>query len=235
MKLACVSSVYGKKFHDVSGVWYEWNRSYMPPSVNFYLVSLDGNTNEKLAHRIEYSFNNLGRKKESLGWGDGDLPRLEKVIALCAQGYTCMHLDLDVVLLKEISSIIELPYSFIISRAFGFPKYIVQKIGFVGCTGFYIAKPESLPLLNYWRDEIKSHSQLDQLSINQIFEKLKWDTNTFIINDNEYQNTVSSWKNISLTALDTEILPRNILNKSNGSFGVHNPKVMNDYWNMGGE
>lgn len=57
----------------------------------------------------------------------------------------CVHLDLA--LFRDINSILQLPYDFIISRAFAFPEQTLKKLGFVGCTGFYVVKPEAQPFI----------------------------------------------------------------------------------------
>ena len=232
MKISCVSSVYGKAFHQVTYAWYQRNSKYLPNTVKFYLVSLDGKTNKDLISSVKYTFLDTGKDNKSLGWGDGDLSRLEKISSLCANGSVSVHLDLDLALLKDISPILKLPYDFIISRAFAFPKHTVEKIGFVGCTGFYIAKPESLPLLDYWIKEMKRKSQVDQQSLNEIFEDLTWNTVKINLDNQEYKHAISSWNNISLLVLDTDALPRGMKKQSKKSYGVHNPKVMKEFWKV---
>ena len=232
MKISCVSSVYGKVFHQAAYAWHQRNSKYLSDTAKFHLISLDGETNKSLISSVEYSFINIGKDNKSLAWGDGDLVRLEKVASLCESGSISVHLDLDLALLKDISPILKLPYDFIISRAFAFPKRTVEKIGFVGCTGFYIAKPESLPLINYWIKRIKRKSQVDQQSLNEIFMDLKWSSEKINLDNQEYENAVSFWNNISLLILDSDALPRGMKKQSNKSYGVHNPRVMKEFWKV---
>jgi len=233
MEIRAISSVYGQAFHQMTSAWYYRNSQYLPYKTKFCLVSLDGEANKDIVSFVDYSFIDIGKNEKTLGWGDGDLPRLKKITSLCANGSVCVHMDLDLALLKNISPIIELNYDFIISRAFAFPKRVVDKLGFVACTGFYIAKPESVPLLTEWIKRMESKSQVDQLALNEIFENLEWNTIKKAINNVEYTHAVSSWNNVSLLVLDSEVLPRGMEKQTENSFGVHNPRVLKEFWGMG--
>ena len=230
MKIALISSVYGEEFHKASLLWVQHNKQYLPKDTEICLVSLDG---EKLGQNnaaVKYIFST--KNKEKLGWGDGDLARLEQIIKYCSLGYTCLHMDLDAVLFKTITPILDLPYSFIISRAFGFPKSVVEKMGFVGCTGFYIAKPSSLPFLLQWCDSIRCLDQLDQLTINNMFSNLDWKNQRSKIDPYSIQNSLASWKGISILVLASTFFPRGKNKICEHSFGVHNPYVMQEYWKL---
>jgi hypothetical protein len=188
MKVACVSSVYGERFHFISEKWLDWNSRYLPEETKFYLMSVDGRVNPALAQKVNYCFPENGvQTKESLKWGSGDLPRLQKIIELCSQGFICIHMDLDVVLIKNISILLEKANGLVFSRAFTFPEKTAEKLGFVGCTGFYIATPESVNLLKYWVSLIEKSirekvSNSDQASINdEILERLNWNSETIKI------------------------------------------------------
>ena len=232
MEISCVSSVYGRVFHQVTFPWYQRNSKYLPDTTKFHLVSLDEKRNKDLISSVEYSFSDIGKDNKLLAWGDGDISRLEKVANLCENGSISVHLDLDLALLKNIAPILKLPYDFIISRAFAFPSNVVEEIGFVGCTGFYVAKPESLPFINYWIKRIKIKSQVDQQSLNEIFKDLIWSSEKVNLDNYEYEHAVSFWNNISLLVLDSEVLPRGMKKQTENSFGVHNPRVMKDFWKV---
>jgi len=232
MKVSCVSSVYGEDFHAISGVWYRKNREFIPNGASFHLVNLDSNINPSLLLDVEYSFRRGATDKISLVWGDGDLPRLQKIEELCMSGAVCVHVDLDLAFFRDITPILQLPYDFIISRAFAFPKDVSEKIGFVGCTGFYVAKPDSLPFLSYWIRLIERLTKVDQEAINQVFGDLEWKELECVGDHCTYSHTVSTWNDVSILVLDSKMLPRNIEDISDDSYGVHNPKVISDIWGI---
>lgn len=231
MKLALISSVYGESFHKASLQWVLVNQPYLPENVEICLVSLDGVEMPLNNSSVKYSF--CDKNKRRLIAGDGDLPRLEKIIEYCSMGYTCLHMDLDVVLFKNITPLLVLPYYFVISRAFSFPKSVVDKIGFVGCTGFYIAKPDSLPFLLQWHNDIIKSDQVDQFVINKIFSNLIWKNKVNKVAEYSTKNDlVSYWNKLPILVLSSTLLPRNKKGLSKHSFGLHNPEVMQEYWGL---
>lgn len=99
-------------------------------------------------------------------WGSGDYVRLKRIHELCASGRTCLQIDLDTCFNVDPTVFAGVPAPFLISRGLGFPAAAVQTWGFSLCTGFYIAKPQALPLLNEWIALEHSRRSLDQEDLN---------------------------------------------------------------------
>ena len=83
-----------------------------------------------------------------------------------------IHIDMDMIIEKEVEEIVKLPYDFIISTEIGgnqsFPKECSEKIGFGVCSGFYIIKKEGLNFMNKILNAMKSkkyNSLSDQVTI----------------------------------------------------------------------
>ena len=102
-----------------------------------------------------------------------DVVRLSKNISLCLkENKPIVHIDMDIIIEKEIEEIVSLPYDFIISTEIGgnqsFPKECSQKIGFGVCSGFYVIKKEALnfmmKILNNMKNKI-FNSLSDQVNI----------------------------------------------------------------------
>jgi hypothetical protein len=101
-------------------------------------------------------------------WGSGDYVRLKRIRALCASGRTCLQIDLDTYFNVDPTAFAGVPAAFVISRGLGFPAAAVQAWGFSLCTGFYIAKPQALPLLDDWIALERGRRGLDQEDLNHL-------------------------------------------------------------------
>jgi hypothetical protein len=80
-----------------------------------------------------------------------------------------VHCDIDVIVEKDLQPLVALPYDFIIStEPRGFPLELTQQLGFGLCSGFYIAKRGSLPLLEImFTKMITGTSYSDQVNLQQ--------------------------------------------------------------------
>lgn len=99
-------------------------------------------------------------------WGEGDYVRLRRIRELCEVGRTCLQVDIDCYFHVDPTIYAKLPYPFVISRGLGFPEVAVRAWGFSLCTGFYIAKPAALPLLDAWLALQPGRRGLDQEDLN---------------------------------------------------------------------
>lgn len=103
--------------------------------------------------------------------GSGHKHSLKHVIRATKFGSTCVQIDIDVVLKRSVAPLLDLPFDFITSRAFAFPAHARDRLGFVGCTGFYIAKPKSAPFCELVLQHINRNTfghPLDQLVLNSL-------------------------------------------------------------------
>lgn len=104
-------------------------------------------------------------KGVNLQWGVGERFQIERILFHLGQGRTGMHLDFDVRIKRDFSLLSRLPYDFIVSRAYGAPSFAVEKLGFVACLGFFIAKPSAKGLCEVWLRNILEetyHTDMDQ-------------------------------------------------------------------------
>lgn len=159
-----------------------------------------------------------------------------KIIELCSQGFTCIHMDLDVALTRNLSPVIDNTHDLTLSRAFTFPEKTARKLGFVGCTGFYIATPSSLPLLKHWAALIEDViaqgiSNSDQEVINHLMEDLDWRQETLTLDNEGFENAITSWNSVGISVLDGLIIKKG-LQKHDLAFGYHSPAVPHEFWNI---
>lgn len=109
-------------------------------------------------------------------WGTGDYVRLRHIRGLCASGVTCLQIDVDLWFHVDPTRFAALSYPFVISRGLGYPPEAVREWGFSLCTGFYIAKPQALPLLDIWLDLEGGRRSLDQedLNLHLLQSRISW-------------------------------------------------------------
>ena len=89
---------------------------------------------------------------KSSGYAFWDRIRLKKNInLLLTDKKPVLHCDMGLIIEKDINSIVNLPYDFIISTEIGgnksFPKECSEILGFGVCTGFYVIKEKSIGFL----------------------------------------------------------------------------------------
>lgn len=97
----------------------------------------------------QFDASELSRGFQYAWW---DVVRLKHNVGLMIQSkQPVTHVDLDVILKKNIEPIVRLPYDIIISTEIGgsnaFPKECSQVLGFGMCSGFYVIKPSSLSFM----------------------------------------------------------------------------------------
>ena len=159
-----------------------------------------------------------------------DVVRLNKNIELVLkEDVPIIHIDMDMIIEKEVEEIVNLPYDFIISTEIGgnqsFPKECSEKIGFGVCSGFYIIKKEGLNFMNKILNAMKSkkyNSLSDQVTImnyivnntHEIKEEL------CILNGVQFKNKIIEIDNIKICVLDFEIIIRDPVLKKH-QFGNH--------------
>jgi Nucleotide-diphospho-sugar transferase len=104
-------------------------------------------------------------KGVKLQWGVGERFQIERILFHLGRGRTGIHLDFDVRIKRDFSVLSCLPYDFIVSRAYGAPSFAVEKLGFVACLGFFIAKPSAKGICEVWLHNILEetyHTDMDQ-------------------------------------------------------------------------
>lgn len=154
------------------------------------------------------------------GWWD--IIRMNEIIKLLENdNKPVVHCDIDVIIEKNIESLINIKYDIIFSKEFGennaFPKDCSNKIGFGICTGFYIIKPtpNSINFLKkIYNDMINKlyGSYSDQITImNTIVNNNYNIKNTFFINNNLiFTNKIITLNdyNIDICVLDFDLITR---------------------------
>src|SRR5689334_7903119 len=129
MKYTITSFCHGSIYNSVRPHWEDRTRKLHPES------------------KIVILSNYLFKRLEGYGWWD--IVRLEKIIDILSRTrLPTINCDLDLILERNISPLIELDYDFIVSKEIGgnnaFPHEISSKMGFGLCTGVYIAKYSSI-------------------------------------------------------------------------------------------
>lgn len=158
-------------------------------------------------------------------WGDGDYVRLHRIRELCNAGRTCLQIDIDCFFHVDPTIYAALPQPFVISRGMGFPEITVQAWGFSLCTGFYIAKPAALPLLDKWLMLQPSPRGFDQedLNLHLVQVGMTWRhamsplvTDAFVVSDDE-----------QIAVLPDRAVTRDP--RLDSFDGIHNRSVLNLY------
>ena len=238
-RTAVVTAVFGEQFHRISRAWFERNLPYFPADAEVHIVSTDGVRGiPRTAGRVNYSF-----AASSDLVDDSPLPmvmrrlrvaerlRLAKVIELCRKGYQCVLIDIDVALHKPIAPLFDAPQDLVFSRAFGTPRDCVQKIGFVACTGFWIASPAAVPFLSHWLADMETDHGVDQNVLNPRFMDLHWQSASFDIDGVVFDNSVASTEECSVAVLDRRLIERGI-DRFEVTLGNHHRRVPMTYFSQ---
>lgn len=159
-----------------------------------------------------------------------DVVRLNRILLLCSHNNVpIIHIDMDIIIEKELEDICNLPYDFIISTEIGgnqsFPKECSEKLGFGVCSGFYIIKKESISFMQkiLYNMENKKYDILsDQANIMNYIVN-----NNYIVRDEicildgiEYINKIIEIDNIKICVLNFDIITRDPIITKN-QFGNH--------------
>ena len=201
---------HGSKYKPILSHWEKRTR-YLHP-------------NTKVRTLENYIFRRLS------GYAWWDIVRLEKLIKIMAKKrIPIVYCDLDLILERNISPLVELNYDFIVSKEIGggsaFPKEVSSDLGFGLCTGFYITKYSSIEFLRRILLLMrKQHygSNSDQVTImHYIHENEKGIEfrNEYICNK-EYTNIVIRIDGINICILDSDIITRDPIT-DNDQFGNH--------------
>ena len=145
-----------------------------------------------------------------------------------------VHIDLDIIIEKDIEPIVELPYDIIISTEIGkdeaYPKECSKILGFGVCSGFYVIKPTALKFMtNIYNLMINQHynNYSDQVTLmNYIvnneytisYEEIEFDSSSRV--KVRYMNTIIHIDQIKICVLDFNIIIRDPINSDN-QFGNH--------------
>ena len=164
--------------------------------------------------------------------------RLKRVQENVLRKHTSFQIDIDVSLKKDVSVLCRLPYDFLISRAFAFPAFAANALGFVACTGFYIAKEPSLPLCQILYENIFSNkfgSQLDQLVLNSMLcESILANPSvreSISLDNEDYEIDV-----FCIAGVRIGVLPKAFVERSSNSaaiFGNHHTSVIDHFMEIG--
>jgi len=141
-----------------------------------------------------------------------------------------IHIDLDIIIEKDIQQLIDLPYDIIISKEIGGPKAYPpecsSKIGFGVCSGFYILHPSSISfmsnILNFMKT-YKFNNYSDQVNLMNYItndESKKITEEKIILDGREYTNKIIEIDNIKICVLDFNIVTRDPI-YNNGQFANH--------------
>lgn len=162
-----VTSCYGSGYWGALGEWAKHIKALSDCSVE--VIALDDlDIPQEVANGISVV---RPRISQDPRYGSGDLFRMEHILDYIQQNRCCFQIDIDVHLVRNFTELLTLPYDFVLSRAFAFPEFAAKRIGFVGCTGFYFAKPRAKV---FCEDVIKNirtnafNSHLDQYVINSM-------------------------------------------------------------------
>jgi len=206
-----ISFCYGNKYEYIKPHWINKLRDI---NINYNLEIIDNDTSAKV-------------DKAKYAWWD--IIRMRKCIDLLNTNIMVAHVDMDIILLKDITPLVSLNYDFIISTEIGgnkaFPQNCSEKIGFSVCSGFYIAKPSSLNFLNniYTKmNEETYDSYSDQVTLmNYIVNTPHVIEEESITFDNkEYINKIILIDNIKICILDFKLIIRDPI-VNNGQFANH--------------
>lgn len=139
-----------------------------------------------------------------------------------------VHIDLDIIIEKDIKNIISLPYDIIISKEIGednaYPQEYSKKLGFGICSGFYSLKPKSQYFMNNILKKMEEGDNYsDQYNIMKYLSEnynRKISYEKIILDNKEYTNIIITIDTIKICVLDFNIITRDpIIN--NNQFGNH--------------
>ena len=198
--------------------------------------------NDKCKNKEIIIFDKTNSKIISHEYGWWDIVRLDKNILLCCdKNVPIVHVDIDIIVEKELEEIVNLPYDFIISTEIGgnesFPKECSQKLGFGVCTGFYVIKNSALDFMLKILNNMKNKtygSLSDQVNI------MNYIVNTphvvkieeCVLNNVTFKNKIIEIDNIKICVLDFDIITRNpfsIKNQFANHINIDNVKGVNNF------
>jgi hypothetical protein len=159
-----------------------------------------------------------------------DLVRLYNNLNLIVQQKKpIVHVDIDCILQKDITPLVNLPYDLIFSKEIGgdqaFPKECSQKLGFGICTGFHILKLSAskfmLKILNLMNNHTyKTYS--DQVTLMNYIVNTSYEVKDeiLILDGISYTNKILKLDGLTICVLDFNIIIRDPILNGN-QFGNH--------------
>lgn len=159
-----------------------------------------------------------------------DIVRLKNNISLCINNNKpIVHIDIDIIIEKDLEKIVNLPYDFIISTEIGgnqsFPKECSQKLGFGICSGFYVIKQNALNFMSKMLDNMKNkyyNSFSDQVNIMNYIVANKYSVKEeeYSLNNVTFCNKIIEIDDIKICVLDFDIITRDPITMKE-QFGNH--------------
>jgi hypothetical protein len=177
----------------------------------------------------EYNVDQLPISRDVYAWWD--VLRMKKNIELLRTNQVpVVHCDLDLILVKDITPIIQLPHDIIISMEHygedAFPKECSQKLGFGLCTGFYVLKPTCLDFIEgiYSKMLAKKYgSYSDQVCLMNHITGSKHYTvhdEVIVLEGVSFTNKIISLNGITICVLDFDLITRDPI-RQNNQYGNH--------------
>jgi hypothetical protein len=203
---------YGAKYDPVKNKWMERIKNKCKNGV----VSIVTDFDSRLIQKYTYAW-----------W---DSVRLQSNLNIVVkQNKPVVHIDLDLIIEKDIEPIINLNYDIIISKEIGddeaFPKECSKILGFGVCSGFYVIKPSSfrfmMKILKLMKTNVYN-SCSDQVNIMNyiVNNEYKMRDEEVTLDGIKYTNKIITVDNIKICVLDFNIIIRDpIINI--GQFGNH--------------
>jgi len=186
--------------------------------------------NDKCKNAMIKIYDNINIPIPSYDYAWWDIIRLHNNLLLSMETQKpIVQIDMDIIIEKDIESIVHLDYDFIISTEIGgdtaYPTECSQKLGFGVCSGFYIIKPSGYGFLSNllsFMKEKKYNSCSDQVNLmhyivehpHNIVEEQIW------LDGIEYKNKIIHIDDIKICVLDFEMVIRDPI-VSKGQFANH--------------
>lgn len=172
---------------------------------------------ETICSQIEV-FESIPKSVSTDGYAWWDVLRLTKNLnILIKTKQPVVHIDIDVIIRKDIRPLVELEYDLIFSQEIGgekaFPKECSSQLGFGICSGFYILKPSATPFLLKLLNQMKNktyHTYSDQVTLmNYIIATPHTVTKEiYEMNDKIFTNNIIHIDGIRICVLDFSLIIR---------------------------
>jgi len=181
-------------------------------------------------HSIEI-YNRNTELKLNYSWAFWDVIRLNNNIKnFYSLNIPIVHIDIDIVVEKNIEDIVNLPYDIIFSEEGknfkdAWPVEYCNLLGFGICTGFYVIKKNSIPfmqnILNIMKTfEYNTYSDQHTLLCYIVNNKYTVHEENIVLDNKVYTNKIIEIDNIKICVLDFDIISRNPL-IDKGQYGNH--------------
>jgi hypothetical protein len=203
---------YGDKYEPILPAWKNTISTICKKSI----IEVFRNCNINLTNGYQYAWWDVVRMKNNID-------------ILIKQNKPVVHIDIDIIIKKDIQPLIDLNYDLIFSKEIGedgaYPKECSKILGFGICSGFYIIKPSGLNFMIKILKQMLSYkynNYSDQVNIMNYIVN-----NNYIIKEEEiildgvkYINKIIEIDNIKICVLDFNIIVRDPILNIN-QFGNH--------------